>query len=86
MHGDDDDDAGDWRENRRLVSANFRQLFNRADAILAKIDEHSDDDRKRFDTLSADINTLKTKAAIWGAIGGFIATLIASVLVSKLKG
>ena len=84
MH-EDDDGEGDWRENRRLVSSNFRQLFNRADAILAKMEEHSDDDRKRFEALSSEITALKTKAAIWGAIGGFLAAILAGIIVSKIK-
>lgn len=85
MHdGDEDNGDGDWRENRRLVAANFRRLFNAVDQVIEKLDEHSEDDRKRFEAHQDEIASLKQSAKAWGAVAGFIASIVSALLIWAL--
>lgn len=71
-----------WTEYRRLVIQGLKDLDNDMKALTERLD-------KLELQFAIDITTLKTKAAVWGAVGGAIISFLIAVLagyIVSLKG
>lgn len=75
-------EVNSWTEYRRLVIQGLRDLDTDMKALTERLD-------KLELQFAVDITTLKTKAAMWGALGGAIISFliaVATALVVKGSG
>ena len=77
-----DDPVGGWGEYQRLVLAELIRL----DESIEKLADKLDDIRsKEIKSMSEEIQVLKFKAGLWGALAGMIPVLISLGLYVLFK-
>ena len=82
MMRETDEPIGDWAEYQRLV---LKELI-RLDANIEKLSDKLDDIRNTdIKNMSEEIQVLKFKAGLWGALAGMIPVLISLGLYVLFK-
>ena len=82
MMRETDEPIGDWAEYQRLVLKELIRLDANIEKLSDKLDEIRNTDIKN---MSEEIQVLKFKAGLWGALAGMIPVLISLGLYVLFK-
>ena len=74
---DDINSQNSWSEYRRLVTQTLKDLDQDIKILTKKVDE------MRLQT-AIDVTQLKTKAGVWGAIMGLVASVLTAIITEAL--
>lgn len=91
MSPDDTEGTGSWNEERRLIASNLRAMNRSIEILTTRIETMSETNRDRIGLVERQVNTqlndntmriamLEVKAKTWGAIAGFLASLVVAAI------
>lgn len=91
MPPDDSEGTGSWNEEKRVISSSLRTLTRSIELLTIKFETMSDTNRDRIILIEKQLSTqindnslriamLEVKAKTWGAIAGFIASLVVAAV------
>lgn len=77
-----------WNEWSRLVvfrfdqlESNYKELLIKMEVLKSELMELKNDLKNDYNKHSQEINTLKTKATVWGSVAAFVVATVTSIIV-----
>lgn len=74
-------EEGDWYQYRRLVLSELERIDASITALKVEVGKSSGDHHREISEIRVDVATLKVKAAAFGAVGGFVITVISELII-----